>query len=361
MAKRIVVCCDGTWNTPDEREVNPKATNPAEKVAPTNVTLVAESIARRDEGHGCDQLVFYDTGVGTRAWDHVLGGATGWGLSSKVKEAYMFIAQNYEPGDELYLFGFSRGAYTVRSVAGFIRNSGLLKWCCESRLDDAYVLYRDRSEASHPKTRESALFRTCFSHEPLIKFIGVWDTVGSLGIPTTLRFLSKHWSFHDLDLSSHVKNAFQALAIDEHRKPFQPALWNKQDDAPKSQRLEQVWFPGVHKDVGGGYIQHQLSDLALRWMVDKAKECELVFRLGEPKMGLPDDPCGYLHDSFKCPYKWLGKVWRQIEGKRKDPRKGTPMKTNEKVAESAKTRQHFCRDYRPANLKAYDGAYLDGY
>src|SRR5438034_5107168 len=267
MPKRIVVCCDGTWSTPDERDVNP-ANPPEYALAPTNVTKLALAVAPSDPQNGISQLVFYNRGVGTGNWGHILGGVLGAGLDRKIQEAYTYIVENYESGDELYLFGFSRGAYTVRSLAGFIRNSGVLQPRNASRLDAAFALYRDRSPASHPRTLESQLFRRSFSYEPRIKFMGVWDTVGSLGIPNAPFPIAKHWMFHDLVLSSYVENAFQALAIDERRGPFSPALFAR--DQHDAQRLEQVWFAGVHKDVGGGYFAHTLSDLSLAWMARRA-------------------------------------------------------------------------------------------
>src|SRR5579862_5148896 len=211
--KRLVVCCDGTWNTPDEKDEGADTC--------TNVTKVALAVAPHDPA-GIRQPVFYDKGVGTGPFDHWGGGMFGIGLSAKVQEAYTYLVQNFEPGDEIFLFGFSRGAYTARSTAGFIRNAGLLKRQYLYKLQDAYELYRDRSDLTHPRSVEARLFRKSFAYEVGIKFIGVWDTVGALGIPNlpSLPAISARWKFHDVTLSSYVENAFQALAIDERRKPF---------------------------------------------------------------------------------------------------------------------------------------------
>ena len=266
--KRIVICCDGTWDRPDQVQGG--------KVCASNVTKIARCIAPVDP-RGTQQLVFYDKGVGTKRSDRFLGGAFGWGISQKILDAYQFLIINYEPGDELFFLGFSRGAYTVRSTFGLIRNSGLLKPEFAHRIPDAYALYRRRDNASHPDAVESELFRRTYSREPRAKFIGVWDTVGALGLPVggLLKLFNKRYRFHDMTLSSWVDNAFQALAIDEHRKPFRPSVWDQSANAA-GQVIEQVWFAGVHSNVGGSYPQSGLSDITLLWMIGKAEACGLA-------------------------------------------------------------------------------------
>jgi len=274
--KRLVVCCDGTWNTADEEDQDGRP-------APTNVTKIALALADRD-GQANDQLVFYQAGVGTRPTERFFGGAFGYGLSRNVRDAYRFVMKHFEPDDELYFFGFSRGAYTARSTAGLIRNSGILRPENHDLIDDAFALYRDRRKVTQPDSVAARLFRRVNSYECRIRFIGVWDTVGAYGIPISgsrlVPALNRHWRFHDRVLSSTVDAAFQALAIDEKRRPFKPAIWEPSPNRTRGQRLEQVWFSGVHSDVGGGYRQTGLSDIALRWMADKAYECDLRFRTG---------------------------------------------------------------------------------
>lgn len=160
-----------------------------------------------------------EKGVGTGRFDRLLGGAFGWRIKDKILNVYRFLMTSYEPEDELFFFGFSRGAYIARSTFGLIRNSGLLRPEFAHKLEDAYDLYRRRDNASHPDAVESELFRRSYSTELRAKFIGVWDTVGALGLPVggLLQFINKRWSFHDVTLSSWVDNAYQALAIDEHR------------------------------------------------------------------------------------------------------------------------------------------------
>jgi uncharacterized protein (DUF2235 family) len=266
--KRIIICCDGTWNRPDQVQNG--------EVCASNVTKIARCVAPA-ASDGIQQLQFYDKGVGTGHFDRIRGGAFGWGIKRKIFDAYRFLMINYEPGDELFFFGFSRGAYTVRSTFGLIRNSGLLKPYYAHKLEDAYALYRRRDDASHPDAVESELFRRSYSREPRAKFMGVWDTVGALGLPVggLLTFINKRWSFHDMTLSSWVDNAFQALAIDERRKPFRPSEWDQSSKAD-GQVLEQVWFAGVHSNVGGSYPQAGLSDITLLWMIGKAQACGLA-------------------------------------------------------------------------------------
>jgi uncharacterized protein (DUF2235 family) len=284
MPRRLVVCCDGTWNLPDEVRDG--------VAAPTNVAKVALGLAT---GGDSGQELFYEPGVGTTPDERILGGAFGYGLSRNVRSCYRFLAQKYEPGDELFLFGFSRGAYTARSLAGLIRNCGILQQAHVDQVDEAFAFYRDRTSQTHPSALASQIFRKMYSHEQDdIHFIGVWDTVGALGIPAKLpgwEWLSEHlhgweqqWGFHDTRLSSHVKFAYQALAIDEEREPFQPTLWDE-DDTAHGQTLEQVWFAGVHTEVGGGSKDPSLSDIALLWMVEKAKACGLVFEPGQLEPG----------------------------------------------------------------------------
>ena len=350
MSKRLVICCDGTWNIPDQASDG--------KASPTNVTKLALAVAPEDDA-GVEQRMFYHRGVGTSRREHIMGGGFGYGLSKNVRDSYRFIVENYEPGDELFLFGFSRGAYTARSTAGFVRNSGILRSSYADRIDEAYALYRDRT--AHPRGTEARLFRRSYSYETRIRFIGVWDTVGALGIPVTglgwVNWFNRRWQFHDTDLSTTVDAAFQALAIDEKRAPFQPAVWKQQPDAG-NQRLEQVWLAGVHCDVGGGYPATGLSDIGLRWMVDRAGTCGLAFLkdafVPPPPAGAGDaaststivnaDAMGTLHESRKSFYKLQGPYHRPIG--EKDP-------AHEYVGSSVVVRREKDPGYAPPALVTY--------
>ena len=284
MPRRLVVCCDGTWDVPDSVSHG--------VAAPTNVAKLALALATTESG---DQELFYEAGVGTTPDERILGGAFGYGLSRNVRSCYRFLAQKYEPGDELFLFGFSRGAYTARSLAGLIRNCGILQKEHVDQVDEAFAFYRDRTSQTHPSALASQIFRKMYAHpQDEIHFIGVWDTVGALGIPAELpgwEWLSHHlhrweeqWGFHDTRLSSHVRYAYHALAIDEEREPFRPTLWD-QDPTAQGQTLEQVWFAGVHTEVGGGAADPSLSDIALLWMVGKARDRGLQFEPGQLEPG----------------------------------------------------------------------------
>ena len=265
MAKQIVVCCDGTWNTPDEHH--------GVRATPTNVAKLALGVVDSSE-----QVLFYEPGVGTAPDDRVLGGAFGLGLSQNVRNAYRFLSDTYKPDDRIFLFGFSRGAYTARSLAGLVHNCGILEQAHLDRVDEAFAFYRDRSSHTHPSALGSKLFRRMYSNpDDTIHFIGVWDTVGALGIPDEIpgweEFFKRitnweeAWGFHDTQLGPHVTSAYHALAIDEQRPPFKPTLWTSVNPG---QTLEQVWFAGVHTEIGGGGESASLSDIALLWMVERA-------------------------------------------------------------------------------------------
>jgi uncharacterized protein (DUF2235 family) len=350
--KRLVICCDGTWNKPDQAA--------GDRPCPTNVTKLARAVADRD-GDGTEQRLLYHIGVGNRPGERLSGGAFGVGLSRDVKDAYRWIVENYDPGDELFLLGFSRGAYTARSTAGLVRNVGVLRRGNADRVDDAYRLYRDW--ASRPHDVEAELFRRSYSHETAtfqtrIRFIGVWDTVGALGIPWSgvplVDRVNRRWSFHDTQLSRIVDSAFQALAIDEKRKPFQPAVWTPNPDA-EGQRVEQVWFPGVHCDVGGGYPDSTLADVPLLWIAERAEEYGLALRegaftaaggWGAPGSSLPSvdpEPLGRLHESRRALYRFVKPDRRRL---------GETDPTHEWVASTALKRRE-ALNYAPPSLLAY--------
>lgn len=334
MSKRIVICSDGTWNTPDQKDEG--------DFRPTNVVKMARAIAPVDK-HGKVQIVFYDQGVGTGpGLDRLTGGAFGHGLEKNIQDAYRFLMHNYEKDDEIFFFGFSRGAYTVRSTAGLIRNSGLLKKIYADKFQKAYELYR--SNEIHPDSDEAKEFRRKFSIEIIIKFIGVWDTVGALGIPLRgLRwFTRKKYQFHDVELSKIVKRGYHALAIDERREPFGPTLWK--DKKKRGQKIEQVWFAGVHSDIGGGYKCTGLSDLAFMWMREKVEDCDLAFDNKYIQKVIHQDANAGMHDSKISLYKLTRGTIRQIGKKGAD----------EAVHPAAVYRFNtYTPTYKPENLDEY--------
>ena len=350
--KRLVVCCDGTWNRPDHIDQG--------VAAPTNVAKLALALADQD-GDGNPQLLHYQAGVGTRRWEHLLGGGFGVGLSRNVQECYRFLVDNYKPGDKLYFFGFSRGAFTARSTVGLVRNAGILLPEYRDRIKEAYGLYRAPNKDTEPSGITSELFRRSYSHpEVYVDFVGVWDTVGALGIPIDgfrPPLLTKLWTFHDTKLSRYVLNAYHAIAIDERRRPFKPTLWVKQDDAA-DQKLEQVWFSGVHCDVGGGYRDPSLSEIPLTWMAGKAHACGLSFKpdhlirkqVGfDPKkrragIEIAPDPLGELRNSYTRFYRVMPPYDRRLAGDDGAEVDGGAL------ASSAKTRHDMDAGYRPPGV-----------
>ena len=262
--KRLVVCCDGTWNTP-------------EMDSPTNVVRLAGNVLPRS-GDGVLQLLYYDAGVGTGGWmDRLVGGALGEGLDTNVREAYRFIANNHAEGDEIHLFGFSRGAYTVRSLAGMIGYAGLLGRDQMTLVGQAYELYRHGKSADRDAAKA---FRAGHgTNVPPITLLGCWDTVGALGIPDKLpgipldQAFTDRYRWLDFNLGKHVQAALHAVAIDERRKEFaHTPMYSGSPD----QVLHEVWFPGDHGCVGGG-TEHKepLSRTALEWMVEQIRELGL--------------------------------------------------------------------------------------
>ncbi|WP_292982284.1 MULTISPECIES: DUF2235 domain-containing protein [unclassified Oceanicaulis] len=302
--KRLIVCCDGTWQTISQK-------------VPTNVAKLAFSL------DGCDtnapdgpveQIVYYDSGVGTpftqnnSSWFNRLvsslkkkrQGAFGGGLEEKIYDAYRFLSLNYREGDQIWLFGFSRGAYTVRSLAGLIYNSGLLHRRNLGKLPDAYALYR--SKDLKPSSWTCQEFRERNGYEPDIHFLGCWDTVGALGIPDLSEDhdlnerLNEEYRFHDAQLNRKVLHARHACALDESRKAFPLTPMEASRDAKNDEDpLKQIWFIGPHGGVGGGESANTpFSDIALKWMADEAREKGLAIEYAVLDSRLEPDPLAEL-------------------------------------------------------------------
>ncbi len=260
MSKRIIFCADGTWDSPASH---------------TNVYKLYKSMTV-----GAGQMPFYDDGVGASENPIIklVGGAFGAGLWSKIKEGYTKIAQVYEAGDQVYLFGFSRGAYTARSLAGMIAISGLpTQDFTDGLVDTAFRAYREKDNraALLAQLKDSNMF------DANLTMVGVWDTVGALGIPSVFGAVDPIlYGFLDTSLHPDVLNAYQAAGIDEKRAQFPPTLWDT--NTQPGQTLEQVWFCGVHSDVGGGEPidgseKTALSDITLGWMMNKASALGIDF------------------------------------------------------------------------------------
>ena len=332
--KRIVLCFDGTWNKPADENL------PVNRQVETNVRRFFESIEETGPD-GVKQVRWYDQGIGSKWYNRYVGGAVGVGLEKNIIDGYKLLAQEYADGDEIYILGFSRGAYTARSLVGLIRNCGLVyNKQLTLRIAMAYGIYRTRADG--PDSEAAKAFKEMFARQVRIKFLGAWDTVGALGIPLNLleQFKGKFYEFHDTRLSKIVDNAYHAVAIDEHREIFDVCLWNP--DAEPEQTLEQRWFIGAHCDVGGGYPERELSDVPLRWMQDKAAALGLALR--PAALGLENFRGGY-HDSHA---EFIGGVYAKKNARHYRAVLGTKH-GNEAVDESVERRRKEDRDYEPQN------------
>ncbi len=305
--KKLIVCCDGSWNTLEQEHDGVPV--------PTNVGKLYFAL---DHSQPEAQIAYYHPGVGTSPSlnDKVFGGAFGDGLSKNIKSAYQWVCSHYAPGDQIFLFGFSRGAYTARSLSGFLTRCGILD---THNLEDDEVW--DRVDVAYKKgyrERSADWLGSGWKHittpdQVKIDFIGVWDTVGALGIPDTFALLSLmdnflKLRFHDTELSDQVRVARHALAIDEQRASFSPTLWV---NIPPTCDAQQIWFPGGHSDVGGGYVQTGLSDAALKWMIDEVTPFGVAFnpkKISQIKPNFQD----VLHNTYKGYLKYLGSQPRSV-------------------------------------------------
>jgi uncharacterized protein (DUF2235 family) len=302
--KNIVICFDGTWNTADAE-------------FPTNVVKTAKMLLPTD-ADGVNQVVFYDLGVGSgqvafaQTINGLLGGAFGAGLMNNIQNAYRFLAFNYSPGDRIFLFGYSRGAFSARSFGGLLRTCGVLNKEHINRVGEAVAIYKNRDHKLGADAPECIKFRKHYSvasytspenvgkpgsdaealvalHPLTIEYMGVWETVGSLGVPSDFLFASlfnRKYQFHDLALSRMVKSARHALAIDEKRRTFVATPWENIDDLNRhsgradvpaaEQPYLQQWFPGDHATVGGGGDVNGLWEASLVWVVEGGQRCGLA-------------------------------------------------------------------------------------
>ena len=333
MKKRIVICADGTWNRP-EKNLN--------KDFPTNVLKLARAIQPVGED-GLPQQVFYDWGVGSY-YDPVVGGATGKGLHKNIMDDYRYIVQNYSPGDELYLFGFSRGAYTVRCLCGLINNCGILKRPDAALIQKAFDLYKKAGKANKPGGEKSIAFRTEHSHPSReVQFVGVWDTVGAMGIPISfLGLFDDKDEFYDTKIGRNVHVARHAMAIDEHREDFKPTIWEPREGMD----MQQVWFAGAHSNIGGSYRPDtdgsSLSYNTLIWMIEEARKAGLTVE-DYLEQGVNANPLATLHNSRRSFYRVKRKYYRPI-----DHGKGEVL-----IHPSVKLRWEQDAEYRPDNLQDY--------
>ena len=274
--KRIALFLDGTWNTVDDN---------------TNVWRMKSLCAKSSE-----QLVYYSAGVGTQSGEQISGGMFGIGIDKEVRDAYEWLVEHYEPDAQLFIFGFSRGAFTARSLAGFISKCGLLKPGSPVSMKQLYERYRKggtprsvrelANAADESRLPQEDKWIKRYSRAIPIWFHGVWDTVGALGVPLPWfpKVSKKDFAFLETDLRINDTHAYHALAIDEHRKAFAPTLWTKstpkrgETSPPRAlDKVEQRWFVGAHANVGGGYENDLLPQIPLKWLMNKSIAHGLVF------------------------------------------------------------------------------------
>ena len=282
--KRIVALIDGTWN----KEGSGADTNVAKLDSAKKIRALIQATA----ADGTLQHVYYHDGVGSEGdfAQRLLGGAIGLGLKKIIQEVYEYIVTDYASGDELYIFGFSRGAYAARALAGLIGASGIQRQLDANIFEVAWQHYRVAPAVrKQPQTASMSDRKTLADYDTLaakqsfhdartITCVGVWDTVGSYGIPAGIGLapVARYFTlvtlgFHDTSFGDHVKVGLHAVAVDEHRRPFVPTFWTIPKGEEPAGHVEQTWFAGAHSNVGGGYADSGLSDQALIWMIARVQ------------------------------------------------------------------------------------------
>lgn len=314
MAKRIILCCDGTGQEFQENKTNPLRLHYCLKNSDQQISFYDPGVGTFDpEGQDTSGGVFSE--ISSSVGKIVKGQGLGYGIVKNIEDGYRYLMQTFEDGDSVYLFGFSRGAFTAQAIAGFLYKCGLLAAHNENLIPYALEIYLTKGNDRIAKDFKSTMCRPC---KP--EMLGVWDTVKSLGHHHQDDFFYRN-------VPSDVANAFHALAIDEKREDFVPSFWDEKK-AQSSQTIEQVWFPGVHSDVGGGYPEDGLANIALRWMIDKATGAGLEFHDGRVKEFVPN-PNDELHESDE------GWFWK-IRGTEK-----RPIWPGARVHESVKKRKNY--------------------
>lgn len=317
--RRFVLCIDGTWNDPTDAEERGSGT--------TNVLRLFKAVSRDDSS----QYARYFPGVGNEVqngwFGRIFGGAFGWGADRIRDEAYAVLVTNWRPGDKIFIFGFSRGAAIARMLANLIHEEGIPESITITKDDGGRILeYKNRG-------RKQVKLQ--------IEMLGVWDTVASFGIPVNFLGIKFHKInlFKDFTISPNIKNAYHLVAVDENRDAFKPTLMNHNRPAVK-----EIWFPGVHADVGGGYDKRRLADITLAFMIERARELGLVFH-PESLEEIPPNPKGlgvhHRHKDRRGDYKMSPRKIRVIVNNK------TCRSKMPKIHESVLERMRQKADYRP--------------
>jgi uncharacterized protein (DUF2235 family) len=351
--KRLAIFLDGTFNTLNNN---------------TNVWRLKSLTAQIS-----DQRVYYSQGIGTQRGEIARGGIAGYGIDDEIIEAYTWLIQHFDEGDEIFIFGFSRGAYTARSLSGLISKCGVMKLGAPLSIEQLYARYRlydaptIRSLQSKELPKDASIeeqWLVKYSRPTRVAFVGVWDTVGSMGVPRGSIEAKVHkYRFLDTHLRLDNENAFHALALDEHREDFEPTFWTRtvktgEVGAPERaiDKVEQRWFVGAHANVGGGYASDPLSQRPLVWLMDKAAGLGLVFLdrvVIDTAQVTPQ-----INDSYRefghGYYRFFSRRFYRPVGL--PPDKGTQATTsriNETIDGSVFERWRADRTYRPPNLVAW--------
>ncbi len=376
--KRIVILCDGTWNRSDS-------------TTPTNVVRFAQAM-RLVDAAGIVQIPIYFQGVGTgrgptpglRRIDSLLGGAFGLGLMSNLIEAYRHLVFLYEPGDEIFVLGFSRGAYTARSLTGFIRSTGIIDRDALHYIPKAIERYRTMGDpTTHPSTDDSHAFRAelstrvvtseaeqswrreaGLSEAPILRihYLGVWDSVGALGVPVSIpllgRWTAQKYRFHDANLSSMVQSARHAVAIDERRRSFAPTRWENIDQLNETAEAGQVapyleqFFAGDHGSVGGGGDISELSSIGLSWIIEGAQDAGLGFEEEAlQQFAREQDPMGPLRNTKAAPSGLMNRIMRLRPLDRVGPSSPKDLHSSDLQRWAAEVKSEGFEPYRPASLE----------
>ncbi|TAJ98086.1 MAG: DUF2235 domain-containing protein [Reyranella sp.] len=416
LPKRLILLLDGTWNNWESGDNDTNIVRLEDLIAaslatdqglPQGVDAQESTPASPSEAGGKpmvsafrtkderENFVYYQRGVGTGYADRISGGIWGQGLTENIRRAYKFLSFNYTPGDEIFIFGFSRGAYTARSVIGYVAAAGLLqREHCSRKLEAlAWKYYRTAPADRLPATWTTL---TPFVHDRAqlrIALAGLFDTVGALGVPLELlRTRNRQkYAFHDVNLSSITHVNLHAMAIDEHRKPFGATIWRKPRFKKYTSKTEQVWFAGAHADIGGGYVsaRHRrgtmaLDDIPLDWMMKRVRAHYPDFPLYEEAWGRvvgsewataeQHDSRGPLYKVFRFAFRTVFNIpigragfWKTVVSHdRRDIRIGEHLHISviERLGEWVSLGKGWTSHYRPRNvlrvLKRIQDTYENG-
>jgi uncharacterized protein (DUF2235 family) len=353
--KRLALFLDGTWNEVSDN---------------TNIWRL-RSLFTPLSSDGREQRAYYSTGLGTKFGERIRGGMFGRGIDTAITSAYEWLVENYEPNDDIFIFGFSRGAYTARSLSGFVSKCGLLTRGAPLGVNQLYKRYRrsnvktirelieEKNEGNITRSFEEAWMLKYAQPVP-IKFVGVFDTVGALGVPFPMlrRLRGSAYPFLNTGLRRNNEYAFHALAIDEHRKAFRPTLWTNQgalNAKPRPmERTEQRWFVGAHANVGGGCFDDALAQLPFKWIERKAASLGLAFN-GAGEAGdstavapISDSYAEFMHGWYRPLTLWQ-RYCRPIDVP--PPEEGAGVKIiNETIDSSVFARWRADSSYRPPGL-----------